>query len=281
MSYHPGLADTVRMALAEDVGPGDLTTEACIPVDLWARGSFLAKQDGILAGMGVVAECLRQAAPHASLTDALPEGHGFTPGDVLAHVEGPAGELLTVERVALNFLQRLCGVATLTRLYVDAVAGTRARIVDTRKTTPGLRALEKAAVRAGGGDNHRFALYDGVLIKDNHIAAVGSLIEAVRRARRRAPHMVRVEVETTSLQQVAEALDAGADIIMLDNMDSTAMAEAVALVDGRALVEASGGVSLETVARVAASGVDLISVGRLTHSAPAIDISLELRAAKR
>jgi nicotinate-nucleotide pyrophosphorylase (carboxylating) len=279
MNAKPAVAEIVRRALGEDIGPGDLTTEACIPPGLHAEGTFLAKQAGVLAGLDVVVECFRQAGPDCVLSGLREEGGAFVAGDILGHVSGPAGQILTTERVALNFLQRLSGVATLTRRYVEAVAGTGARIVDTRKTTPGLRLLEKAAVRAGGGSNHRFALYDGVLLKDNHLAAVGSITEAVRRSRERAPHMVRVEVETTDLDQVAEAVAAGADIIMLDNMDCAAMREAVALVAGRALVEASGGVSLDSVAQIAATGVDLISVGRLTHSAPAVDISLELGGA--
>jgi nicotinate-nucleotide pyrophosphorylase (carboxylating) len=270
------VGEIVRLALAEDIGPGDLTTTACVPPDLQALGEFLAKQAGVLSGMAVVEECFRQAAPGCRVEHLKQEGDAFAPGDVLARVEGPAGEILTTERVALNFLQRMCGVATIARQYVEAVAGTHARIVDTRKTTPGLRLLEKAAVRAGGGRNHRFALYDGVILKDNHIAAVGCIGAAVRQARERVQHTVKLEVETTSLEQVREALDAGADIIMLDNMDLEPMRQAVALVAGRALVEASGGISLETVAAVAATGVDLISVGKLTHSAPAVDISLEL-----
>ena len=277
MSAHPALvSDIVRRALAEDVGPGDITTEACVPADAVARGAFLAKQDGVLAGMDVVRECFAQAAPDCALHELLSEGAAFRAGDVPARVEGPARQVLSAERVALNFLQRLCGVATLTRRYVEAVAGTGAVILDTRKTTPGLRALEKAAVRAGGGRNHRFALYDGVIIKDNHIIAAGGITRAVERTRARVAPTVKIEVEATSLEQVREALAAGADIIMLDNMDLATMRAAVELTAGRALVEASGGVNLDTVADIAATGVAFISVGRLTHSAPAIDISLDL-----
>lgn len=267
----------VRAALLEDIGPGDLTTNACIPPDRMARGEFLAKQEGVLAGMSVVRECFRQAAPDCALEALKSDGEAFASGEIIAVVTGPAAQILTAERVSLNFLQRLCGTATLTRKFVDAVAGTGASIVDTRKTTPGLRILEKAAVRAGGGSNHRFALYDGVILKDNHIEAAGGIRPAVEQTRARIPHTVKVEVETTSLEQVQEALDACADIIMLDNMDCETMRRAVELIGGRALTEASGGVSLETVARIAQTGVDLISVGKLTHSAPAVDISLELK----
>jgi len=271
------VAEIVRRALAEDIGPGDVSTAACVPPEQRGVGEFLAKQDGVLSGMYVVAECCRQAAPGCVLDPHTDEGEGFRSGDVLARLQGPLAEMLSAERVALNFLQRLCGVATLTRQYVQAVAGSHARILDTRKTTPGLRLLEKAAVRAGGGLNHRFALYDGVILKDNHLVAAGGLTAAVQRARAHAPHTLKIEVETTTLEQVQEALQAGADVIMLDNMDCDAMRRAVELISHRALVEASGGVSLERVAQIAATGVDFISVGKLTHSAPAVDISLELR----
>jgi nicotinate-nucleotide pyrophosphorylase (carboxylating) len=272
------VAQIVTAALAEDIGPGDLTTAACIPQDQHSAGEFLAKQEGVLSGLYVVAEVFSQGGPNCRLEMLAQEGDAFSTGQILARVEGPSGQILTCERVALNFLQRLSGVATLTRRYVQAVAGTRARIADTRKTTPGLRILEKAAVRAGGGSNHRFALYDGVILKDNHIAACGSIRAAVERTRAFIPHLVKIEVETTSLQEVEEALEARADVIMLDNMTPEQMTQAVALIAGRALVEGSGGVSLETVAQVARTGVDLISVGKLTHSAPAVDISLELSA---
>jgi nicotinate-nucleotide pyrophosphorylase (carboxylating) len=272
----PQVAQIVATALAEDIGPGDLTTAACIPADQRAVGEFLAKQDGVLSGLYVVEEVFAQGGPDCRVEAVAQEGGAFSAKDILARVQGPTGQILTCERVALNFLQRLSGVATLTRRYVQAVEGTRARIADTRKTTPGLRILEKAAVRAGGGSNHRFALYDGVILKDNHIAACGGIRAAVERTRAFIPHLVKIEVETTSLEQVEEALAAGADVIMLDNMTPQQMEQAVAVIAGRALVEGSGGVNLETVAEVARTGVDLISVGRLTHSAPAVDISLEL-----
>ncbi len=268
----------VREALREDLGRGDLTSLLTVEATAHARGEFLAKAEGVMAGGYVVAECLRQTEETGVVKDLVQEGREFCVGEVLGRVEGSARGLLAAERTALNFLQRLCGVATLTRQFTEAVEGTGAKIVDTRKTTPGLRALEKAAVIAGGGRNHRFALYDGILIKDNHIRLAGGLSVAVARARVGAPATLKVEVETATLAEVEEALTAGADIIMLDNMDPDAMREAVGMIGGRALVEASGGVNLENVRSIAETGVDLISVGRLTHSAPAIDISLELEA---
>ena len=277
MIPNPALVtELVARALAEDIGPGDLSTQACIPLEIHAQGEFLAKQSGIVAGLYVVAECFRQAGPDCIFEIFVDEGMAFTKGAILAQVQGPAAQILTTERVALNFLQRLSGIATLAGEFVTAVAGTRARIVDTRKTTPGLRILEKAAVCAGGAYNHRYALYDGVILKDNHIAACGGIMPAVERCRQTLPHTVKIEVETADLKQVQEALEAKADIIMLDNMDLCTMRQAVEQIAGRALAEASGGVNLSTVRAIANTGVDLISVGCLTHSAPAIDISLQL-----
>ncbi len=270
------ISETVRLALAEDVGPGDITGLTTIPAGLRGRGALLAKGDGVLAGMTVAAECFAQVDEGVVFEALACDGDRFAPGDRLATVTGSARSLLAAERVALNFLQRLCGVAMLTRLFAEEVEDTRAVIVDTRKTTPGLRALEKAAVLAGGGRNHRYALYDGILIKDNHIQVAGGVRQVVERARAHAPHTMKIEIETATLAEVAEALEADADIIMLDNMDLDQMAQAVAMIDGRALVEASGGMCLERVKAVAETGVDLISVGSLTHSAPAVDISLEL-----
>jgi nicotinate-nucleotide pyrophosphorylase (carboxylating) len=225
----------------------------------------------------VASYVFKRVDPAISFKPRCDDGAALNANDLLADISGPARSLLAGERVALNLLQRLSGVATLTARYVEAVSGTNATIVDTRKTTPGLRVLEKAAVRHGGGQNHRFGLSDGVLIKDNHLAAIGGpdrVTQAVRAARRHAPHTTRIEVEVTTLDQVEEAVAAGADIIMLDNMTVATMAQAVQLVAGRALLEASGGVRLETVRAIAETGVDLISVGALTHSAPALDISL-------
>jgi nicotinate-nucleotide pyrophosphorylase (carboxylating) len=268
--------DIVRGALREDIGPGDITGLTTVGADVRGRGAFLAKQEGTLAGLDVAAECFRQVDESVVFEALAREGEQFAVGDILATVVGPARSLLASERVALNFLQRLSGVASLTRQFADAVAGAGAAIVDTRKTTPGLRALEKAAVLAGGGRNHRFALYDAVLIKDNHIRVAGGIGQAVARAQAGAPHTMKIEIETATLGEVAEALEAGADIVMLDNMDAQTMAEAVEIIGGRAVVEASGGMTLERVGEVARTGVDLISVGALTHSAPAVDISLEL-----
>lgn len=269
--------EVVARALAEDVGPGDITSELTIPAELSGQGFFLAKQAGVLSGLQVAQETFRQVDPQVVFEPLLAEGDAFEPGAHLARVSGPARSLLSAERVSLNFLQRLCAVATLTREFVNRMAGTRARIVDTRKTTPGLRLLEKAAVLAGGGHNHRFALYDGVLLKDNHVAIAGGISQAVTAARAGAPHLLKIEVEVTTLGELREALAAGADVALLDNMSIEEMEEAVAFAVGRILLEASGGINLENVAEVAGTGVDLISVGALTHSAPAIDISLELQ----
>lgn len=270
------ICEVVTTALAEDIGPGDITSELCIPADYQARGQFVAKQAGVLAGLEVAEECFRQLNATVTFESYKQAGENFKVGEVLAEVTGPARALLAVERTALNFLQRLCGIATLTQEFVRAVEGTKATIVDTRKTTPGLRVLEKAAVRAGGGQNHRFALYDAILIKDNHIRIAGGVKAAVEAAQQGAPAQLKIEVETTNLQQVQEAIAAEADIIMLDNMELEMMQQAVEIVAGRTLLEASGGVTIDNVTRIAATGVDLISVGRLTHSAPAIDISLEI-----
>ena len=275
-----GWEPIVDLALAEDIGTGDVTTLAIIPTAARADGAIVAKQMGIVSGLAAAGFVFRRVDPTITFDPRMTDGDWIEEGDVLATVSGPARSLLTAERVALNLLQRLSGVASITRAYVEEVAGTKARVVDTRKTTPGLRLLEKAAVRHGGGFNHRFGLADGVLIKDNHLAALGPpgsdrVTRAVRLAREHAPHTLRIEVEVTTLPEVAEAVAAGADVILLDNMDLDAMREAVALVAGRALLEASGGVTVERAKAVAETGVDLISAGALTHSAPALDLSLE------
>lgn len=274
-----GIDAIVRLALSEDVGTGDITTSSTVPADATARGTFLAKADGVLSGLNAAKAVFQEVDPSINFQPAKADGDSFRHRTVIATVEGPARGVLTAERVSLNFLQRLSGVATATSRYVATVEGTRARIIDTRKTTPGMRLLEKAAIRHGGGHNHRVGLSDGVLIKDNHLAAIGgeNPIEAsIRAAREAAPHTLKVEVEVTSLEQLEQALQAGADVIMLDNMDIATMAEAVRHTAGRALLEASGGITFDTVRKVAETGVDLISVGALTHSAPAVDISLEL-----
>jgi nicotinate-nucleotide pyrophosphorylase (carboxylating) len=268
----------VDLALAEDIGNGDVTTLATVSPDAHAKATMLAKSEGVVSGLGVAGFVFRRVDPGVVFAPTVSDGTRVQGRTVIAELAGPAWSLLTAERVALNLIQRLSGVATATARYVAAVAGTRARIVDTRKTTPGLRRLEKQAVRDGGGHNHRVGLADGVLIKDNHLAAVGGadrVRRAVNQAREYAPHTLRIEVEVTTLAEVEEALSAGADVILLDNMDVATMRRAVELAGGRALIEASGGVTLETVLAIAETGVDLISVGALTHSAPALDVSLE------
>jgi nicotinate-nucleotide pyrophosphorylase (carboxylating) len=266
----------VRAALAEDIGPGDITTTLCIPAGARATATVLAKQPGVIAGLAIGELAFHLLDPEAQwsahVRDGDRVGEGRTP---LATVTGDARALLTSERVALNFMQRLSGIATVTARYVGLVAGTDARIVDTRKTTPGLRMLEKYAVRAGGGFNHRLGLYDCVLIKDNHIKAAGGIGNAVRGARAHIPHTMKIEVEASTLGMVDEALAAGADIILLDNMDTETMRRAVNAIGGRAISEASGGLTEARVAEVAATGVDILSIGALTHSAPALDISLD------
>lgn len=269
------VARIVTLALAEDVGFGDVTSQAVIPPETTAKAVFRSKESGILCGIPLLLEVYRQLDAGACVRPCLADGDPLAPGVAVAHVEGPAGSVLTGERVALNFMQHLSGIATRTRRFVELVAGTEARIVDTRKTVPGLRTLAKYAVRAGGGRNHRFGLYDGILIKDNHIQAAGGIGAAIERARGAAPHTLRIEIETEGLDQVREALAASADIILLDNMDLETLREAVRLCNGRALTEASGGVNETTVRAIAETGVDLISVGALTHSVTAVDISLD------
>jgi len=275
------LEPLVAAALREDLPWGDLTTEALFPAGMRARAEVLVKKPGVLAGLPVFEAVFRYLDPQARVDVYSPDGTEVQPGSVAAAVEADARALLAAERVALNFLNHLSGVATLTRRFVRAVEGLSCRIVDTRKTTPGLRLLEKYAVRAGGGANHRFGLSDGVLVKDNHLALLRrqgvSLGEALRQLRHRVPHGVRVQVEVTDLEQLEEVLSAGVDAVLLDNMPLEALREAVARCRGRAVTEASGGITLENVRAVAETGVDLISVGALTHSAPALDLSLELR----
>ncbi len=271
-----GIDRIIENALAEDIHTGDITTMAVVRQGGDARAILKAKEEMVLAGIEVAARVFHQLDERIVFTPRCADGELVASGGLIAELSGNAAMLLQGERVALNLLQRMCGIATLTARYVAAVKGTRARVVDTRKTTPGLRVLEKYAVRVGGGTNHRTGLYDGVLIKENHIAAAGGITEAVRRARSYIPHTLKVEIETETLAQVAEALAAGADIIMLDNMELAAMREAVLLIGGKALVEASGGVNLETIRGIAETGVDIISVGALTHSARAMDISMLL-----
>lgn len=267
----------IRTALAEDIGWGDITTRACILPGSQSRAELVAKEDFILAGIDVASQVFAAVDGAVSFEKLREDGRTIKRGEVFAWIKGASASLLQGERVSLNLLQRMSGIATLTGLFVEAVDGTGARIVDTRKTTPGLRYLEKYAVRAGGGQNHRYALCDGILIKENHIHAAGGVTAAIQRAKVAAPHTIKVEVETTTIAEVEEALAAAADIILLDNMSLDELREAVKLVDGRALTEASGGVNLKSVRAIAETGVDLISVGALTHSFRAVDISMLFR----
>ena len=267
------LTALIDLALAEDLASGDVTARVTVPADASARAHLIAKQPLIACGLPVAARVFRRVDPAVRFEVMADEGERVEAGGLLARVEGPAHALLAAERTALNLLQRMSGVATLTRAHVDAAAG-RCKITDTRKTMPGLRALDRYAVRCGGGHNHRNDLGAGVLIKENHIRAAGGITAAVSAARRHAPHTLRVECEVTDLDELREALDAGADAILLDNMDDHAVAEAARITAKRALLEVSGGVSLARIGALAGLGIDLISVGRLTHSAPAADVSL-------
>lgn len=270
----------IDLALDEDLGAGDVTTEAVIPDELQGRGVVMSKAAGVLAGVEVARAVFRKVDAGLDFKVLLEDGSALQPESYIAEIDGPVSSILKAERTAINYLQRLSGIATDTSRYVQAVDGHDTRILDTRKTTPGLRVLEKYAVSAGGGHNHRRGLGDGVLIKDNHIEAMRqsgvSLGEVVARAREAAPHYMKVEVEVEDVSEAREALDAGAEILLLDNMGLEQMAEVVKLAGGRAATEASGGITLDTVQAVAATGVDSISVGALTHSAKALDISLDL-----
>jgi nicotinate-nucleotide pyrophosphorylase (carboxylating) len=271
----------IQAALDEDVGPGDFTTLWTVPPERRAEALIVAKAPGVVAGSEVAAEVFRRVDPSLRVEVAAPDGTALEPGGVVMRVTGSARSILTAERTALNFMQRLSGVATVTRRYVEAVAGTGARVIDTRKTTPGMRALEKEAVVAGGGTNHRHGLHDMVMIKDNHIAAAGGITAAVEAVRAHNDRGLAVEVETTNLDEVREALATSADRIMFDNMPPGLMRQAVEIVRAsgrRPETEASGGITLDTIRAAAETGVDFISVGALTHSAPALDLSLQLRA---
>ena len=268
----------ILAALAEDLGDGDVTTLNTIPPDATYTGDFLVKAPGVIAGLQVAARVFAALDPAVQFRALVPDGDRVDRGDIVAIVTGSGRAILSGERVALNLLQRMSGIATATRRYVDAVAGTRAVILDTRKTVPGLRVLDKWAVRLGGGSNHRFGLFDMALIKDNHIAAVGSITEAVRRVREGDPRHRPIEVEVTDLDQLRETLALPIDRILLDNMSHEMMRAAVEIAAGKIPLEASGNVTLDTVAVIAATGVDFISVGALTHSVKALDVSLDLRA---
>jgi nicotinate-nucleotide pyrophosphorylase (carboxylating) len=277
--YKPAI-ELIQRALEEDGAAYDITTLSTVPEQQQATGRIIARKAGVVAGLALAAETFRVFDERSSVEVLVKDGAGVQPDDVLARLSGPARSLLSAERVALNFLGRLSGIATLTAHCVRAIEGNRARIIDTRKTTPGLRALEKEAVRLGGGQNHRFGLHDGVLIKDNHIKAAGGITAAITAARRTAPHLLKIEIECETIDEVQEALAAGADVVLLDNMSVETMRNAVSLVRQQApnvLIEASGnmGTDTERLATVAATGVDFISIGALTHSAPNFDISLE------
>jgi len=267
--------EIIDRALAEDIGFCDLTSELVIPAEARAELALNARQDIVVAGIDVAAQVFRRRVPECRVELRVRDGERVKAGAAMGRVEGPARGLLAVERTALNFLQHLSGIATLTAQYAERVAGTRAVLIDTRKTIPGLRALEKHAAHLGGARNHRLRLDDGVLIKDNHISVCGSLTAAVERARAGAPVLTKIEVECDTLEQVKEAIEAGADMILLDNMGLEDMRQAVALSGGRIPLEASGGVRLENIRAIAETGVDFISVGRITQSAPAVDIGLD------
>lgn len=270
-----GVTEFIRRALEEDIGPGDITSSLLIPVDHISRGQFLAKDDFILAGLPFAAEVFHVLHPAMEWKSFFSDGDHIKEGSVIAEISGYSSIILAGERVSLNILQRLSGIATLTRRYVERIHGLKARIVDTRKTLPGMRFMEKYAVRKGGGYNHRFGLFDGILIKNNHLTVIGSVSEAVARAKE-AHHLMKIEVEVESIEDLTKAVEAGADIIMLDNMSLADMRKAVQIVKGKSLIEASGGINLDNVREVAETGVDIISVGALTHSARAVDISLQL-----
>jgi len=273
------IRDFLIHALNEDIGHGDLTTEFVVPDNQVSEAVILAKEDFILSGLLFAQEVFSIVDRGISFVEAVSDGSRVKEGEIIAALKGPTGGLLGGERVALNILQRLSGIATLTGRFTELVNDTGARIVDTRKTTPNMRYLEKYAVRSGGGHNHRFGLYDGILIKDNHIKAAGGIKSAVEKARSRAHHLMKIEVEVSSIEELTEALHAGADIIMLDNMPVELMKEAVRIAREHSpvpLLEASGGITLDNVRDIALTGVDLISVGALTHSAPSVDISMKI-----
>jgi nicotinate-nucleotide pyrophosphorylase (carboxylating) len=269
----------IEIALKEDIGPGDITTNNLIDPNLEGRGLIIAKEPLVVAGLEIVTRVFQHLDPKVILRSEYKDGDALEPGDTIADVEGRLRALLSGERTALNFLQHLSGVATFVRSYVNELAGKRSRLVDTRKTTPGWRVLEKYAVRVGGAHNHRMGLYDGVLIKDNHIAACGGIKKAVDRIRTELSHLSKIEVEVSSKKQVEEALEAGADVIMLDNMNVQQIKDAITHIDGRAVVEVSGNVKKSVLKSLADTGADIISAGALTHSARCVDISMRVKAA--
>jgi nicotinate-nucleotide pyrophosphorylase (carboxylating) len=279
-SIGPQILRLIDMALEEDAGRGDVTTRLAVPPDAVGSGRVVSKAELVICGLAVFEAVMRRVDARVCVTRRAADGDRLRRGDVALTAAGPLASMLTAERTALNFLQRLSGVATLTRRFVDALpAGSKAVIADTRKTTPGMRSLERAAVLAGGGRNHRSDLAGGVLIKENHVAAAGGVEAAISRCRAGAPHTLRIEIEVRTEEELARALGAGADVVMLDNMGVEQVRRCAAIAEGRAVVEVSGGVSLDTVASFAAAGVDVISAGALTHSAPAADLSFLLEGA--
>lgn len=272
-----GLDDLIKHSLEEDIGYGDITTMSVVPAEQISEGSFIVKADGVIAGLDVARLVFYKLDPEVVFTSLIKDGDAVSSGTVIAKVQGRSRALLSGERTALNFLQRLSGIASQTRQLVEIIKNSPAELLDTRKTTPGLRVLEKYAVSVGGARNHRFGLYDGVMIKDNHIIAAGGIKKAVAMARSSVPHTLKIEVEVEDLEQLQEALEAGADIIMLDNMAPALMKEAVSIVQGRALLEASGGIKAANLNEAALTGVDFISMGALTHSAVSLDISFNIR----
>ena len=276
MSRMNTIENIIKLALFEDSGLGDLTTESILSESFTGKGIIVAKEPFVLAGIAVVKRVFKLLDPECECYSLFSDGDKIKNGEIFFKVEGDLLAMLKGERVALNFLQRLSGIATLTRAYVDELDSDKVRLCDTRKTTPGLRSLEKEAVRAGGAKNHRMSLYDGILIKDNHIAVAGSIKNAVKAVRERTSHLMKIEVEVTCMDEVKEAVEANAEVIMLDNMDYEQMALAVQYIKGRAVVEASGNVSLKTLNKIAATGVDVISCGALTHQARAVDISMRI-----
>ena len=270
------IEDLIDLALKEDIGPGDITTDNIVTADMQGKGIVVAKQDLVIAGLQVAKKVFKALEPTVEFATDFRDGDRIVAGAIVVRVQGALRTLLKGERTALNFLQRLSGIATQARAFVEMVAGTSVKLVDTRKTTPGWRVLEKYAVRVGGAHNHRMGLYDGVLIKDNHIAVAGGISQAVQKARQAISHLVKVEVETSTPEEVQQALAAGAEIIMLDNMDLDQIRQAVRMINKKALVEVSGGVTREKLKDLAQTGVDLISIGALTHSAVAVDLSMRI-----
>lgn len=279
MLSHNLVLSAVRRALDEDLGlSGDITTNATVGADVRSDALLVARKPGVVSGLALAEAAFRELDPNCAFEIDIEDGQSIVANDTVARISGNARAILTAERVALNFMGRMCGIATLTRRYVEAIVGTNAKIVDTRKTTPGLRAFEKYAVTCGGGHNHRFGLFDAVLIKDNHIVAAGGVAEAIKAAQSTVGHMTKIEVEVDTLEQLEIVMREKIDCVLLDNMSPTELRNAVKMVAGRCLTEASGGVNLDTVREIAAAGVDLISVGALTHSAPVLDLGLDFVA---